>query len=110
MNEKPDERTLIRPMKGAGRAEIQRAIVKNQQLLMEFMNDINRQLFELRKDLTSKVREQFEQANAEVLSLINATLTETILQKEILIDKGLIIREEVKARYAEIASRKRKPQ
>jgi hypothetical protein len=70
------------------------------------------QMIELKETMTTIRREMRDLVTAEVqknigdkIAMIDGALTETILQKEVLIEKGLMTREEINVKYKELRER-----
>lgn len=70
-------------------------ILKNQEELASQISDLRAELIKLRMEMRQTIREEVIKEIGDKISMIDATLTETIIHKEILIDKGILTREEV---------------
>lgn len=69
-------------------------------LLREFIL-LRQENAKLRAEMLSTVRLLVKTEIGDVIDLINGALAETILQKEVLIDKGFMTRDEMNEKYRE---------
>jgi hypothetical protein len=77
-------------------------IIKDLQMSISILNF---EIVSIRKDiaaLNDNVRKEVEKQLGDKLKMIDAALTDTILQKEVLFEKGLISREEINKKYKEL--------
>jgi len=75
--------------------EILKAILTNQQIFMENLGALQNQVNKLRSEIHELIRDEVVKEIGDKINLIDAALTETIIHKEVLIEKGLLTREEV---------------
>ena len=70
--------------------------------LLEMIVEMKEQLNAQRDEMRRQIEAEFVRNYGDKSTLINDALNETIIQKEILIAKGLMTREEINAKYAEL--------
>jgi fumarylacetoacetate (FAA) hydrolase family protein len=79
--------------------------------LVEQVNELQEQLLKLQidmnKEINKRVEEEVAKSFGDKIDMIDASLRESILQKEVLIDKGLMTREEINAKYADMREKAR---
>lgn len=69
-------------------------------LLAEQIQTLRDDLTKTRQEIQTLIEVGVEKSLGDKINMINGALTESILQKEVLIDKGLITRAEINAKYA----------
>ncbi len=97
--------TLIRPTSGEGKKDILKVLLQNQQTLMEKYIELSQEVMKLRNEMREFIEQSVCKSFGDKIQMITDTLKETVLQKEILIEKGYMTREEINKKYEELRSK-----
>ena len=81
------------------------AIIQHQNMMLMELNELRRDLNQIKNEMRANIESQIIKEIGDKIDLINQTLTETIVQKEILIENGLMTRDEINSKYAELRQR-----
>jgi len=76
--------------------------------IIELLENMQTQINDMKKDMQKDVDKAVDGALAERIVRIDAALTETIIHKEILIDKGYFTRDEANAKLEELRAKANK--
>jgi DNA-binding protein H-NS len=71
-------------------------------ILVEQISRAQEEVIKLRQEMKSLIEAEVQKSLGDKISMIDGALTETILQKEVLIERGLMTREEINAKYASL--------
>jgi hypothetical protein len=74
-------------------------------LLIDQLTDLAIEVGKLRREISEAIETQVQKSFGEKIAMIDGALTETILQKEVLISKGMITRDEINQKYAELKAK-----
>ena len=74
--------------------------------LTEMVIGLQKQVLELRQEIRPMIEREVERNLGDKIAMIDGALTESILQKEVLIEKGLMTREDINGKYAELKAKR----
>jgi hypothetical protein len=74
-------------------------------MLLEQFEELQHEVRELRQGLGPIIEREVERNLGDKIAMIDGALTETILQKEVLIDLGIVTRDQINAKYEELRAR-----
>jgi regulator of replication initiation timing len=80
-------------------------LITKKAIINHFMQEninLRKEISDLRKDMRKMIDDAVNKEIGEKIDMINAALNETILHKEILIEKGLFTRQEINDKYTEL--------
>lgn len=94
--------TLVRPTNGDGKKDILNVLLRNQQTLLERCVDLSREVIGLRNEMREFIEQSVGKSFGDKIDMIDASLRESILHKELFIEKGFITRDEINQKWEEL--------
>ena len=82
-----------------GKNSFKRAVLEN-------LAETQKQVISIKRDMNEEIERQLNARLGDHIKQVEGALTEVILQKKILFDKGLITREELTEKYEELRRKK----
>ena len=73
--------------------------------LVEQVGELRKELLGLRAEMRAMVDEAVQKNIGDKIAMIDGALTESILQKEVLIDKGVMTRDEINEKYRDLQAK-----
>ena len=70
--------------------------------VVEHLEETQELVLSIKKDMNKEIEKQLNRRLGDHIKQVEGALTEVILQKKILFDKGLITREELTKKYEEL--------
>ena len=89
---------ILKSLKNAGKRKLLETLLANQVALEKRFHELGQQINSLRGDIRGEVEKQF----GEKIEMIDASLKDSILIKEVFYEKGFLTRQEVTAKYGEM--------
>lgn len=94
--------TLIKPTPNDGKKDILKILLQNQQMLMERYIELSQEVMKLRGEMREYIEQSIYKSFGDKIDMIEGSLRESILHKEIFIEKGFITREEINRKWDEL--------
>ena len=91
-----------------GKGNFKKTVIESFGEMREEFNKIKADILAMKGDMEIRVEEEVVKNLDGKVEKIDAILTEVILQKEVLIDKGFMTREEMNKKHVELRDRRKK--
>lgn len=83
-----------------------KTLFENQKVVVEHLIEFSRQVLSIKKDMRKIIMEEVTKQFDDRKIMLEGLYREVLLQKKVLMDKGLITREEINKKYEELKKRK----
>ena len=86
--------------------ETAKRLFKNQEIVVEYLIEFNKQVISIKKDMREIIAEEVTKQFDDKEIMLEELYKQTLLIQKVLMDKGLITREEINKKYEQLKKRK----